>query len=57
MLGSPVSPPIELRLTIRPPAAGLGQVASDRPREGAAPSRFTRSTSSHSDSGVSVTGW
>ena len=57
MFGRPVSPAIELRLMIRPPPPGLGQVAADRAGEGGGASRLTRRTSSHSDSGVSTTGW
>ena len=57
MFGRPVSPAIELRLMIRPPVPASVRNRPTAREKAAAPSRLTRRTSSHSDSGVSVTGW
>ena len=51
MLGRPVSPPTELRLMIRPPSPASTSARPTARAKAAAPSRLTRRTSSHSDSG------
>jgi hypothetical protein len=56
MFGSPVRPAMDDRFTIRPPPPA----AISRPTAraiAAAPRTLTRRISSHSDRGVSVTGW
>ena len=54
MLGSPVRPAIEPRLTIRPPRPAAASAAPTARAKATAPSTLTRSTSSHSASGLSV---